>query len=83
MDCFVVMDEPLRSAAVCAIDGGGRTVLERTVACEIDEISGLLANLPDCELKTGFEFGAMSQHLNCSSRCRQPTLTWFAWRHDK
>ena len=63
MDCFVGLDVSLRPAAVCVIDGDGRTVPERRVACEIDDISGCLADLPACDLRIGFEAGAMSQHL--------------------
>ncbi len=63
MDYFVGLDVSLRSVAVCVIDEDGRTVLERTVACEIDDISGCLANLTASELRIGFEAGAMSQHL--------------------
>ncbi|MCA0927094.1 IS110 family RNA-guided transposase [Ruegeria profundi] len=63
MDYFVGLDVSLRSAAVCVIDGDGRTVLERTVACEIDDISECLADLPACNLRIGFEAGAMSQYL--------------------
>ncbi len=47
MDYFVGLDVSLRSAAVC----------------EIDDISGCLADLPACNLRIGFEAGAMSQHL--------------------
>ena len=61
MDYFVGLDVSLRSVAVCVIDGDGRTVLERSVACEIDDISGCLASLTTSELQIGFEAGAMSQ----------------------
>ena len=41
MDYFVGLDVSLRSVAVCMIDEDGRTVFERAVACEIDDIIGL------------------------------------------
>lgn len=63
MDYFVGLDVSLRSVAVCVIDGDGRTVFERSVACEIDAISGCLSDLPANGLRIGFEAGAMSQHL--------------------
>ena len=60
---YVGLDASLWSVAVCVIDGYGRTVLERSVACEIEEMIGCLANLPAGDLRIGFEAGAMSQHL--------------------
>ena len=63
MDYFVGLDVSLRSVAICVIDRDGRTVLERPVACEIDDISRCLAGSPASELRIGFEAGAMSQHL--------------------
>ncbi len=63
MDYFVGLDVSLRSVAVCVIDGDGRTVLERSVACEIEDISGCLSGLPVSDLRIGFEAEAMSQHL--------------------
>ena len=63
MDCFVGLDVSLRSAAVCVIDGDGRSVLERSVACEIDDIIGCLADFAARDLRIGFEAGAMSQLL--------------------
>lgn len=63
MDYYVGLDVSLRSVAVCVIDGDGQTVLERSVSCEIEEISGCLADLPVGDLWIGFEAGAMSQLL--------------------
>ena len=63
MDYFVGLDVSLRSVAVCVIDADGRTVFERSVACEIDDISDCLAGFPAGDLRIGFEAGAMSQHL--------------------
>ena len=42
MDYFVGLDVSLRSVAVCVIDVDGQTVLERSVACEVEV---LLASL--------------------------------------
>ncbi|XWN32919.1 MAG: transposase [Devosia sp.] len=53
----------LRSIAICVVDGEGQLVLERTVACEVDDIVTCLPRLPDPILKVGVEVGAMSQHL--------------------
>lgn len=63
MDCFVGLDVSRRSVAVCVIDVEGQSVLERSVACEIDDIGRCLAGYPASELRIGFEAGAMSQHL--------------------
>ena len=63
MEYFVGLDVSLRSVAVCVIDADGRKVIERSVACEIDDISGCLADFAACDLRIGFEAGAMSQHL--------------------
>lgn len=63
MDYFVGLDVSLRSIAVCVIDADGRVVLERSVACEIDDIVRCLLGLAASDLQIGFEAGAMSQHL--------------------
>ena len=63
MEYFVGLDVSLRSVSVCVIDADGRTVLERAVSCEIDDISGCLADFAARDLRIGFEAGAMSQHL--------------------
>jgi len=44
MKYYVGLDVSLRSVAVCVIDSEGGTVLERAVACEIDDITGFLSN---------------------------------------
>ena len=62
-DYYVGLDVSLRSVAVCVIDEDGRTLFERSVACEIDAIIGCLSDLPADGLRIGFEAGAMSQHL--------------------
>ncbi|UWQ78664.1 IS110 family transposase [Leisingera sp. S132] len=63
MKYCVGLDVSLRSVAVCVIDSEGGTVLERAVACEIDDITGCLLNFAAPDLRIGFEAGAMSQHL--------------------
>ena len=40
MDYYAGLDVSLRSVAICVIDGDGGTALERTVACEIEDITG-------------------------------------------
>ncbi|MCG7518957.1 IS110 family transposase [Ruegeria sp. Ofav3-42] len=63
MDYFAGLDVSLRSVAVCVIDANGRTAFQRLVTCEIEDISGCLADFTACDLRIGFEAGAMSQHL--------------------
>lgn len=63
MEYYAGLDVSLRSVAVCVIDGNGRTVRERTVACEVDEITACLQDMPSPAIRVGFEAGAMSQHL--------------------
>ena len=63
MDYYVGLDVPLRSVAVCVLDADGGAILERSVACEIDDISGCLSGFAAFDLRIGFEAGAMSQHL--------------------
>ncbi len=43
MDYFVGLDVSLRSVAVCVIDTKGNALLERSVACEIEDITQCLA----------------------------------------
>ena len=45
------------------IDTESRAVLERSVACEIEDIGQCLAGFSTSCLCIGFEAGAMSQHL--------------------
>ena len=52
MDCFVGLDISLRSVAICVIDVDGRSVFERSVACEIDDISRSLARFVTVEKVT-------------------------------
>ena len=46
MDWLVGLDVALLSVAVCMIVADGRSVPERSVACEIDDIRGCLAGCP-------------------------------------
>ena len=62
MDYYVGLDVSLRSVAVCVIAAGGRTVLERSVHCEIDDIVHCLFGFPVPGFRVGFDAGAMSQH---------------------
>ena len=63
MECYAGLDVSLRSVAICAVDGDGNVVLERTVGCEVDEITDVLRRLSTSVKLIGFEAGAMSQHL--------------------
>ncbi|MEM9522682.1 MAG: hypothetical protein AAF982_01605 [Pseudomonadota bacterium] len=63
MPYFFGLHVSLPSAAVCVIDGDGRTVLERSVSCEIGDISGCLSDLSASEFRIGFEVGVMSWPL--------------------
>lgn len=63
MEYYAGLDVSLRSVALCVIDGKGKTVLERSVACEIEDIAGCLHWLGKPIARIGFEAGAMSQHL--------------------
>lgn len=63
MNYYVGLDVSLRSVAVCVIDVEGRAVLERSVACEIEDIAACLAGFTSEDLRIGFEAGAMSQFL--------------------
>jgi transposase len=63
MDYYVGLDVSLRSVAVCVIDSDGKAVLERSVPCEIEDITQCLLALRSTNLRLGFEAGAMSQFL--------------------
>lgn len=63
MGYYVGLDVALRSVALCVIDGEGEIVLERAVACEVDEIVECLHNLDHSIDRIGFEAGTMSQTL--------------------
>ncbi len=51
MDYYVGLDVSLRSVAVCVIDADGRAVLERSVACEIEDIVRCLAGFTASDLR--------------------------------
>ena len=63
MDYFVGLDVSLRSTAVREFDGDGRTLLECTVACEVDELGERLTDLPAGDLRIEFKASAMNRHL--------------------
>lgn len=63
MDDYAGLDVSLRSVAICVIDAKGDVLLERSVACEIEDVRQCLSHLPTCTLRIGFEAGAMSQLL--------------------
>lgn len=63
MEYYAGLDVSLRSVALCVIDGKGKTVLERSVPCEIKDIAACLHWLDKPITQIGFEAGAMSQHL--------------------
>ena len=63
MGYYVGLDVSLRSVAVRIIDAVGGAVLERSVACEIEDITQCFAVFDAPDLRIGFEAGAMSQHL--------------------
>jgi len=44
MDYFVGLDVSLRSCELCIVDAKGNVVLERELACEIDDIAGCLSD---------------------------------------
>ena len=42
MDYFVGLDVSLRSCALCIVDTKGNVLLERELACEVDDIAECL-----------------------------------------
>jgi transposase len=63
MGYYVGLDVALRSVALCVIDGDGEIVLERALACEMDEIVNCLSRFGHPVERIGFEAGTMSQTL--------------------
>lgn len=63
MEYFVGLDVSLRSCALCVVDAKGDIVLERELACDVDEITECLMDFPHPISRIGFEAGTMSQHL--------------------
>jgi hypothetical protein len=45
------------------VDGDGKAILERSVPCEIEDVTECLLAFRTTELRTGFEAEAMSQFL--------------------
>jgi transposase len=64
MGYYVGLDVALRSVALCVIDGDGEIVLERALACEMDEIVSCLSRFGHPVERIGFEAGTMSQTLD-------------------
>jgi transposase len=63
MDYFVGLDVSLRSCALCIVDAKGKVVLEREMACEVDDIAACLFGFEFPIERIGLEAGTMSQHL--------------------
>jgi len=63
MDYFVGLDVSLRSCELCIVDAKGNVVLERELACEIDDIAGCLSDFEFPIERIGLEAGTMSQRL--------------------
>ena len=63
MDYFVGLDVSLRSCALCVVDTKGKVVLERELACEVDDIAACLSDFEFPIERIGLEAGTMSQHL--------------------
>jgi len=63
MEYFAGLDVSLRSCALCIVDTNGKVILERELACEVDDISECLSQFQYPIERVGFEAGTMSQHL--------------------
>ena len=63
MDYFVGLDVSLRSCALCIVDTKGNVILERELACEVDDIAECLSEFEFPIERVGFEAETMSQHL--------------------
>ncbi|WIY24354.1 IS110 family RNA-guided transposase [Parasedimentitalea psychrophila] len=63
MDYFVGLDVSLRSCALCIVDTKGNVLLERELACEVDDIAECLSEFEFPIECVGLEAGTMSQHL--------------------
>jgi len=63
MRYYVGLDVALRSVALCVVDGEGEIVLERALACEVDEIVKCITGFGKPVERIGFEAGTMSQTL--------------------
>ena len=63
MEYFAGLDVSLRSCALCVVDSKGNAVLERELACDVDEFTACLLSFSHPIERIGFEAGTMSQHL--------------------
>ena len=63
MEYFVGLDVSLRSCALCVVDPKGNVVLERELACEVNDIAECLSEFEFPIERVGLEAGTMSQHL--------------------
>ena len=63
MEYFVGLDVSLRSCALCIVDTKGNVVLERELACEVDDFAECLSAFQYPIERVGFEAGTMSQHI--------------------
>jgi len=63
MEYFAGLDVSLRSCALCVVDSKGAVLLERELACEVNEIAACLRSFGFSIERIGFEAGTMSQHL--------------------
>lgn len=63
MEYYAGLDVSLRSVSICVIDGEGKIIFERSVACEVDVIASTLAQTSLLITRIGFEAGTMSQPL--------------------
>jgi len=61
MEYFVGLDASLRSCALCIVDTKGKVVLERELACEVDDNAACLSDFEFPIERTGLEAGTMSQ----------------------
>ena len=58
MGYYVGLDVALRSVALCVVDGDGGILLERALACEVDEIALCLRSFGYPIERIGFECSA-------------------------
>ncbi|KZK92982.1 hypothetical protein PsAD46_01323 [Pseudovibrio sp. Ad46] len=82
MEYYAGLDVSLRSVSICVIDGEGKIIFERLVACEVDFIASTLAQTSLLITRIGFEAGTMSQPLFYGLK-EQHGLTLSVWRQGK
>ena len=63
MEYFVGLDVSLRSCALCVVDPKGNVLVERELACEVNDIAECLSEFEFPIERVGLEAGTMSQHL--------------------